>query len=100
MNDTLKLVRFPEQKERYAFVFSDAFQADYWLMSAHLKLYPQVIYRDRRRRILEFEDSKFYFKSASEFDKIRGMHFDYIYSGDAIYIILDDPERLRIKEDN
>lgn len=88
-------------KESYAFIFPSMMQADFWMRQTSLKLHPEILFRDRFRHRLEFEDSTFYFFSSQlSSDDLKRLHINYVYSGDAIYIILDDIERLRINEDD
>lgn len=93
--------QFPSKtKETYLFVFSSQIQANYWMLQTSVKLHAEILFRDRYRHRIEFSDSTYYFKSENELPRLKNIYFDYTYPSEAIYIILDDPERFRIKEDD
>lgn len=93
--------QFPSKsKETYLFVFSSQLQANYWMLQTSVKLHTEILFRDRYKHRIEFSDSIYYFKSENELPRLKCIHFDHVYPSAAIYIILDDPERFRIKEDN
>lgn len=94
------MIRIPKwvPKESYAFVFPSAREARYWMMQTHIKLFNEILFQNKRKCLIEFEDCTYYFVSQYGFSRLKGIHFNYVYPGVAIPIILDDPERLRTEE--
>lgn len=56
----------------------------------------EIVWIRKFERKVQLKDSSWTFLSSTNVDILKGHRFNYIYSGDAIYIILDDPERLRV----
>lgn len=85
------------RKDTYLFLFDTLVMADYWLRRLNVKFFKEIVYIDRRRRKVEFEDSVYYLSSYQLMSdvKSKGLHADYTYDASALYIILDDPERYR-----
>ena len=88
---------FKEKKETYLFLFDTLIMADYWLRQLNVKFFKEILYIDRRRRKVEFEDSIYYLCSKQVLESYRSIRPDYTYDASALYIILDDPERHRLE---
>ena len=84
------------KKDTYLFLFDTLVMTDYWLRRLNVKFFKEILYIDRRKRKVEFEDSIYYLSSYQSMKDVKGLHADYIYDASALYIILDDPERYRL----
>ena len=84
------------KKDTYLFLFDTLVMADYWLRQLNVKFFKEILYIDRRKRKVEFEDSIYYLSSYQLMIDVKGLHADYTYDASALYIILDDPERHRL----
>ncbi len=82
-------------KEVYVFRFPDQARAKFWFDEILYKHPEGVIGCDKSQYSIEFEDSTFYLWSKSRVSKGLGKNVTE-YDESALYIILDDPERLRV----
>lgn len=93
-------VKWPviELRDSYGVVFDNSRMADYWFREFCTRFYMEIQWIRKFERKVQLKDSSWTFLSSIDLNKLKGHRFNYIYSGDAIYIILDDPERLRVLE--
>lgn len=82
-------------KDVYLFQFDNQQKADYWREQTVMKFINSVVSVNRNKSVIEFDDSTYYFWSASRIS--NGLpHGTLHYSADELYIILDDPERKKL----
>ena len=84
-----------ESKEIYLFQFSTQQRADYWMVQTAGKFHSDLIKFDKNKHRLEFSDSFYYFWSIQRVGDL--LKNAIVYSEEDLYIILDDPERMRLE---
>ena len=85
-------------KSRYIFISPTCSRAHYWFEKVLARFAREVKGLNVSHRTIEFKDSIFTFLSENQHSEIRGLEHlkdTTVYPEEAIYIILDDPERFR-----
>lgn len=82
------------KKEEYLVQFDTQNQAKFWMERMIQKFEPEVRKVNKQSWFVEFDDAIYYFWSINRVSKLVS-HATRL-APDAIYIILDDPERKRL----
>ena len=82
-------------REIYLFVFPTTEQSQYWFRQTVDKFAEDAVSKDYRSLRLTFEEADWYFRSEQTLNHFR-IHESQRFGPEALYIILDDPERKRL----
>lgn len=83
-----------KEKEKYLFQFETQKHADHWMNTTLETFSSDVVSVDKQQRRIEFPEAFYFFWSKNRFggETVHAQTFP----ADAIYVILDDPERSHI----